>query len=86
MYGRIEHYVQSADLVDQAEEVLQVHVFEVDVDRLAWSIAELASPSWQRSGLAVEAICRRLHRGCGEFCGAGEDCAGLANSLEACVR
>ena len=34
VHVRIEHHVQSADFVDQAEEVFQVDIFQVDRDRL----------------------------------------------------
>ncbi len=35
IHVRIEHDVQSADLVDQAEEIFQVNIFQVYRDRLA---------------------------------------------------
>src|SRR6202050_5348027 len=35
LYRGIEHDVQAADLVNQTEEILQVHILEVHVDRLA---------------------------------------------------
>src|SRR3954465_228345 len=35
MHRWVENYVQSADLMDQAEEIFQVHILQVDRDRFA---------------------------------------------------
>ena len=35
LHGRVQHHVQPADLMDQAEEVAQIHVFQVDRDRFS---------------------------------------------------
>ena len=35
MHVRIEHHVQAADLVNEAEEIFQIHILQVDRNRFA---------------------------------------------------